>query len=127
MTEPKSTDLVFEVELPDAPEKVWRALTVTAFVDRWLMPVGAAAENDPARFGGTAPGLDKPVEVIVLDAEPFSRLRWRWQEAGSEAGIVTFTLARREDGGTSLSLLHERRITALLVPANGNTAMALAA
>ncbi len=122
-------ELAFEVELPGAPEQVWRALTIAAFVERWLLPQGAGGEPGTADFAGRAPGLDKPVKLTVLDAEPFRQLRWRWQEESADAGLVTFTLAPRADGGTSLSLLHERRVTAWLMPApaNGNTAMAFAA
>ena len=126
MTELTPSELLFEVELDDGPEKVWRALTIPAFVDRWLLPLDSAGDKG---FAGKAPALDKHVEVTVLDAEPFRQLRWRWQEEGADAGLVTFTLAPRADGGTSLRLLHERRVTAWLMPApaNGNTAMALAA
>jgi uncharacterized protein YndB with AHSA1/START domain len=122
-------ELLFEVDLPEAPEQVWRALTIPAFVERWLLPLGAANKNGNVAFAGTAPELDRPVEVMVLDAEPFHRLRWRWQEEDAEAGLVTITLLPRADGGTSLSLVHERRLTARLMPApaNANTAMALAA
>jgi uncharacterized protein YndB with AHSA1/START domain len=121
--------LLFEVDLPEAPEQVWRALTLPAFVERWLLPLGAANKNGKADFAGKAPGLERPVEVTVLDAEPFRRLRWRWQEENEEAGLVTITLLPGTDGGTSLSLVHERRLTARLTraPANANTAWALAA
>ena len=134
-TAPSQTEsLSFEFDLHHSPEQVWRALTIPAFVERWLLPHGVdgtdePGENEAADFAGQAPGLNRRVEVKVLDAEPFRQLRWRWQEGTSEPGLVTVTLLPRADGGTSLSLLHERRITAWLMPApaNANTAMALAA
>jgi uncharacterized protein YndB with AHSA1/START domain len=119
-------DLVFDFDLPAPPEKVWRALTIPALLDRWLLP---AEESDAGRFAGTPEPLGRHIEAEVLEAEPPRRLRWSWRERGERADVVTFTLLPNGDGGTALRLVHERRIVAMLLPkpANGNTAMRLAA
>ena len=110
MIEDASDELSFAVELDAPPEKVWRALTIPAFRERWLGP-GAG---------------DRPAEVI--EAEPPHRLSWNWREAGEPDGIVTFTLTPTESGGTALELVHARKAP-LPVPqaANGNAVMLRAA
>ena len=123
---PEAPRLSFEIALDASPEKVWRALTVPAYVERWLAIADADKGPAPA---GTAEASRPHVATEVLESEPPRWLRWSWREAGEPVGVVTFTLTPNADGGTSLSLVHERRITALLMPtpANGNATMALAA
>lgn len=101
--------LSFDYELEAPPEKVWRALTVPALRDHWLEPAPAG------------------VIAELVEAEPPSRLRWSWQEAGAPADLVTFTLSPNGAGGTLLRLVHERQAVQLPMPANGNRVLAMAA
>ncbi len=100
--------MAFEFDLKAAPEKVWRALTVPALVERWL----------PLK--GEAPGLGTKVETELVEADPPNRLSWRWREDGEEDDLVTFMLAPNGSGGTVLKLIHMRRAFVLPTPANGN-------
>ena len=63
----KQTPLEFECDLPDAPEKVWRALTVPELFAAWMMPNDIKPETG-SRFAFAGP--DAPIECEVLDAEP---------------------------------------------------------
>ncbi len=100
--------LAFECDLPDAPEKVWRALTVPELLAAWMMPNDIKPETG-SRFAFSGP--DKPIECEVLDAEPGRLLRYSWRERSDEANgldsIVTFTLARTVSGGTHLRIVHD--------------------
>jgi uncharacterized protein YndB with AHSA1/START domain len=106
--------MAFEFDLDAAPEKVWRALTVPALLERWLLPEG-----------GNAPGLDAQVETELLEADPPRSLSRRWREAGQDDDLVSVTLTPNEAGGTALKLVHMRRAFALPEPANGNSVMML--
>ncbi len=102
--------LAFECDLPDAPEKVWRALTVPELLAAWMMPNDIKPETG-SRFAFAGP--EKPIECEVLDAEPGRLLRYSWRERSGDAdrqeldSIVTFTLARTVSGGTHLRIVHD--------------------
>ena len=102
--------LAFECDLPDAPEKVWRALTVPELLAAWMMPNDIKPETG-SRFAFAGP--DAPIECEVLDAEPGRLLRYSWRErsdTGDADGldsVVTFTLARTVSGGTHLRIVHD--------------------
>lgn len=102
--------LAFECDLPDAPEKVWRALTVPELLAAWMMPNDIKPETGN-RFAFAGP--DAPIECEVLDAEPGRLLRYSWRErsdtgdANGLDSIVTFTLARTVSGGTHLRIVHD--------------------
>ncbi|ESX55286.1 ATPase [Mesorhizobium sp. LSHC422A00] len=115
MTDEKQTQtakdaLAFECDLPDAPEKVWRALTVPDLLAEWMMPNDINPETG-SRFAFAGP--EKPIECEVLDAEPGRLLRYSWRERSGDANreelesIVTFTLARTVSGGTHLRIVHD--------------------
>ena len=104
--------IAFEFDLAATPEKVWRALTVPALVERWLPLKGAAA-----------PGLGSTVKTELVEADEPNRLSWRWREDGEEDDLVTFMLAPNGSGGTVLRLIHMRRAFVLPAPANGNAVM----
>ncbi|RVB75267.1 MULTISPECIES: SRPBCC domain-containing protein [unclassified Mesorhizobium] len=115
-----ATDSIeFECELPDPPEKVWRALTVPDLLAAWMMPNDIKPEIG-SRFAFAKP--DAPIECEVLDAEPERLLRYSWRERpepGNAAdplaspldspmdSIVTFTLDRTVSGGTHLRIVHD--------------------
>jgi uncharacterized protein YndB with AHSA1/START domain len=105
--------LSFECDLPDPPEKVWRALTEPELLAAWMMPNDIKAEGG-SRFAFAGP--DAPIECEVLEAEPGKLLRYSWREwpGAKDAdqlpafdSIVTFTLARTASGGTHLRIVHD--------------------
>jgi uncharacterized protein YndB with AHSA1/START domain len=115
MSEPQTEAgrVTVECELDAAPEKVWRALSVPAYRDAWLLPDG-----DGERF-----------TAEVVEAVPPHRLRLSWRDGDAEGELVTFTLEATPDGGTWLRLVHDRVAAPMQVPipANANTAMLRAA
>jgi uncharacterized protein YndB with AHSA1/START domain len=99
--------LVFDVELDAPPQKVWRALSIAAFRDKWL-PKAALADAEPVR---SVPGEE--IGYRMRDDEPpFLH------------SIVTFQLKPNADGGTRLRIIHRladaRTRHALPKPANSN-------
>jgi uncharacterized protein YndB with AHSA1/START domain len=109
--------LAFECDLPDAPEKVWRALTVPELLAAWMMPNDIKPETG-SRFAFAGP--EAPIECEVLDAEPGRLLRYSWRErsdtgdANGLDSIVTFTLARTVSGGTHLRIVHDGFVQAAM-------------
>lgn len=89
---PKDT-VTTECDLPDAPEKVWRALTEPELLARWL-PDAVGRE--------------------VLAAEPHRLLRYRWRAAEDDRdSYVTFELTGTESGGTHLRVDHRPTATVI--------------
>jgi len=110
--------LVTECELPHAPEKVWRALTQPEIVAGWLLP-GDIATEPGRRFSFRADEHEASrVDCEVLDSVPERLLRYSWRDdLARREGLtstVTFELLPRDDGGTSLRVVHDgfRRIEA---------------
>jgi uncharacterized protein YndB with AHSA1/START domain len=109
VTETKS--IVIERVVAHAPEKVWRALTEPAIIERWLM------RNDFAPVPGhrfdfhatPVPGWSGVTHCEVLTVEPPHRLAYRWGDGTeSDSGlktVVTWTLTP-EDGGTRIRMKH---------------------
>ena len=101
--------IVVECDLPEAPAKVWRALTERELLSAWLMPNDLRPEVG-ARFRFYPENPDTPsIDCEVLRAEPEHTLQWRQSERGDpESGglcvesVVTVELTRRADGGTHL-------------------------
>jgi uncharacterized protein YndB with AHSA1/START domain len=93
LPEPDERAVVTECDLPQAPEKVWQALTVPKLLAAWL-PEAADSE--------------------ILAAEPNRLLRYRWPAGEKDrdaAGrpletVVTFELAGTSEGGTHLRVVH---------------------
>ena len=113
MSEPQieAERVTVECALDAAPEKVWRALSIPAYRDAWLLPDGNAE-----RFSAE-----------VVEAVPPHRLRLSWREGDAAGELVTFTLEATPDGGTWLRLVHDRVAIQVPIPANANTAMLRAA
>ena len=99
--------LVFETTLDAPPEKVWRALSIPEYLDRWVRPPSGA-------------------EISVVASEENRCLTYRWREAGQgavvgmEDSLVTFELTPTNDGGTWFRLTHAPM--AVPVAANSNLA-----
>jgi uncharacterized protein YndB with AHSA1/START domain len=90
LADQEQTDqLVFEYELDAPPQKVWRALSVAEFREKWL-PKAALADAEPVR---SVPG--KEIGYRMRDDEPpFLH------------SMVTFQLRPNADGGTRLRIIH---------------------
>jgi uncharacterized protein YndB with AHSA1/START domain len=99
---PDSSDsLVFECDLEEPPEKVWRALTEPELLEAWL------DRNESRETDST--------DYEILSAEPHRLLRYRWRDRDSGSGnngarevdsVVTVELAPGRAGGTHLRLTH---------------------
>jgi uncharacterized protein YndB with AHSA1/START domain len=107
--------IAFECELPEPPEKVWRALTVPELLAAWMMPNDIKPEIG-SRFAFAGP--DAPIDCEILEAEPGRLLRYSWRERPEPGdarnpldspldSIVTFTLDRTISGGTHLRIVHD--------------------
>lgn len=107
---PDSSDaLVFECDLEESPEKVWRALTEPALLEAWLTTDARPVSDSGIESGGgggpggkelqappTLPGTERnrndrestrvgSSEYEILTAEPHSLLRYRWRDR--EGGV----------------------------------------
>lgn len=101
--------LEFEYDLAEAPEKVWRALTVPELLAAWMMPNDIKPQAG-SRFAFTQ--ADAAIECEILEAQPERLLRYSWREQAGEMSepldsTVTFTLARTVSGGTHLRIVHD--------------------
>jgi uncharacterized protein YndB with AHSA1/START domain len=112
--------LTFDVDLPDPPEKVWRALTVPELREAWILPDGVEAKpgNPASSDAAGAP----TIECEVLEADPFRSLRLAWRETDTRSdsvvdSVVTFALARTVSGGTHLRIVHDGFVAAAARPA----------
>jgi uncharacterized protein YndB with AHSA1/START domain len=107
-TEPEkqAVGLVFEYELDAPPEKVWRAISIPGFRDKWL-PREDLADADPV---STAPGEE--IRYSIRDGEP------PFLES-----IVTFQVRPDADGGSILRVVHgltDARVVPRKAPAANN-------
>jgi uncharacterized protein YndB with AHSA1/START domain len=108
-------DIVVDEVLPHAPDVIWKALTTSELIERWLMPNNFVPTVGRGFTFRTRPmgNWDGVVQCEVLEVEPNRRLVYRWK-GGSErnAGyggtldsVVTWTLTPVA-GGTRLRLVH---------------------
>jgi uncharacterized protein YndB with AHSA1/START domain len=103
-------ELVFECELDAPPDKVWRAVTIPAFRERWL-PEADLADPEPVT---AVPGRE--VRYRLRDDEP------------PFESHVTFELLPNGAGGTHFRIVH--RLPAarpLPLAANSNTRLMMRA
>jgi uncharacterized protein YndB with AHSA1/START domain len=93
--------VITECDLPESPEKVWKALT------------------DPGLLAGWLP---EAVNCEILAAEPDRLLCYRWRAGEGDAdavgrpveSVVTFELTGTAAGGTHLRVDH--RVLAAVIP-----------
>jgi uncharacterized protein YndB with AHSA1/START domain len=99
----EETEIALEYELEAAPEKVWRALAVPAFRERWL-PEADLAEPDPI---ASIPGVE---------------VRYRMREEGAPfvESTVTFRIEPGVQGGTLFRVIHRIEGEARRSGANDN-------
>ena len=103
-----------EVFYPHPPEKVWRVITDSSALAKWLM------ENDfEPRVGckftfynRSLPGIDTNIRCEVIEIVRPQRLVYTWQDCMmSQPSIVSWTL-KEVEGGTKLRLEHRVKETA---------------
>ena len=85
----EEAEIALEYELDAAPEKVWRAIAVSAFRERWL-PQADLAEPEPI---ASVPGVE---------------VRYRMREGGAPfpESTVTFRIEPGLRGGTLFRVIH---------------------
>jgi uncharacterized protein YndB with AHSA1/START domain len=108
--------IMVEKVLPHTPEKIWRTLTRSEAIAKWLMPndfelvVGYRFTFQTRPMGD----WDGIVQCEVLQCDPPRLLRYSWQ-GGSDSNPaygsrlnseVTWTLTEVE-GGTHLKMVHD--------------------
>src|ERR1700754_3409630 len=98
--------IIVEKTLPHAPEKIWRTLTQSALIAKWLMPNDFEAMVGHRFTFTTKPvgDWDGVVHCEVLECDPPHLLRYSWK-GGSDANpkygsrldsVVTWTLTRAD-------------------------------
>jgi uncharacterized protein YndB with AHSA1/START domain len=85
----EEAEIALAYELDAAPEKVWRAIAVAAFRERWL-PQADLAEPEPI---ASIPGVE---------------VRYRMREEGApfQQSTVTFRIEPGTQGGTLFRVIH---------------------
>jgi uncharacterized protein YndB with AHSA1/START domain len=98
--------IVVDYDLPYPPEKVWRVLTESALISRWLMKNDFVAEVGHHFTFHTEPmpqhNFDGIVHCEVLAVDRLKRLRYSWR-GGNLDTTVTWTLTATP-GGTLVRL-----------------------
>ena len=105
-------DIVVENVLPHTPEVIWKTLTSSELISRWLMPndfqpvVGHRFTFKTRPIGD----WDGVVQCQVLEAEPNCRLVYSWTGGGGSMpaqldSVVTWTLEPAA-GGTRVKMVH---------------------
>jgi uncharacterized protein YndB with AHSA1/START domain len=113
---PDTHDIIVDEVFPHAPETIWRTLTTSALIGRWMMEAKGFEPVKGNRFSyQTTPAgeWDGTIHCEVLEAMPNERLAYAWRGGHeSNAGygsrldtVVTFILTRVENG-TRLRLVH---------------------
>ncbi|MBR0799534.1 SRPBCC domain-containing protein [Bradyrhizobium jicamae] len=108
--------ITVEKVLPYPAERIWRTLTTSGEIAKWLMPNDFTAEVGRRFTFRTAPmgDWDGVVHCEVLDCDPPRLLRYSWT-GGSDSNpaygsklhsMVTWTLTPVE-GGTHLRFVHD--------------------
>ena len=95
--------VVTECDLPEAPEKVWKALTAPELLAAWL---------------------PEAVDCEILAAEPDRLLCYRWRAGTADKdavgrpldSVVTFELTGTASGGTHLRVDHRVVAVAAVIP-----------
>ena len=115
-TDTPTRSIVIDFDLPQPPDRVWRALTQSDLMERWLMPNNFRPELGAQFQFHTQPvgGWDGTVECEVLALEPERRLAYSWRGGSEEIQgyghrldtTVTWTLAATPSGGTQVHLEH---------------------
>jgi uncharacterized protein YndB with AHSA1/START domain len=114
-------EIVVDEVFPHAPETIWKMLTSSDLIGRWMMvPNGfAPAKGQPFTFQTTPAGSwDGVIHCRVLEVTTNERLVYAWKgghDANTGYGspldtVVTWTLSRVPEG-TRLRLVHSGFVT----------------
>jgi uncharacterized protein YndB with AHSA1/START domain len=102
-------DISMEELFPVSVEHVWRALTDSQMINRWLMTTDDFEARVGARFtlrDAPRPGFRGFVECQVLELAPPLRMVWSWSSTdGAPPTRLVIELAPHGDG-TRLTLRH---------------------
>ena len=114
---PKTQDIVVDQVFSHAPETIWKALTTSELMGRWIQmaPTGFEPVNGKQFTLQTSPAgaWDGVIHCQVLEVIPNERLAYAWK-GGHESNVgygsrldtvVTFTLSRVAEG-TRVRLVH---------------------
>ena len=82
--------LIIEYELNASPQKVWRAISIPELRADWL-PDAGLSETEPS--------------AIIPQQQ--ASYRMRETEPPYLESVVTFQIAANDNGGTSLTIIHE--------------------
>ena len=111
------TELTVTRLLAAPPDRVWRAFTTAEELAAWFWPTAwDAVVTVDLRVGGRYRVASAPVGMAFggeyVAVEPTERLvqTWLWDGEHAET-LVTITLAPTADGGTDLTIVHERFAT----------------
>lgn len=113
----EQANVVVECAMERPPETVWRAITQPALVREWLgVEHRAEAEANAASWE-------------IVEAQPFARLRYRWDDPSSDPRVsfVTFELSPLDGGGTFFRLTHAATARAPVAANTNRASMLLAA
>jgi uncharacterized protein YndB with AHSA1/START domain len=107
------TKINLDIVVPDAPERVWQALTDRRSLADWLMPNNfAPVLGREFRF---TPDGGRPILCEVAEMVENVRLAYWWNDGESGApSMVTWTLTPT-DGGTRVCLEHRLVETTVIV------------
>lgn len=99
--------ITIEIVYPHPIEQVWRALTDSAILARWLMPNDFAPRVGHRFTFRTTPEhrWNGVVQCEVVAVEPPRRVAYTWQGGDLPRTLVTFTLEPSGEG-TRLRLVH---------------------
>ena len=113
----QTQDIVVEDVFLHSPETIWKTLTTSELIGRWLRmaPAGFEAVKGKRFTMQTTPAgaWDGVIHCEVLEAKPYERLVYTWQ-GGHDGNVgygsrldttVTWTLSRVE-AGTRLRVVH---------------------
>lgn len=94
------------VELPAAPDRVWRALTDPNELAKWF-PDEAVVDLRPGGRGSLTWHNHGSGELEVVEVDAPHRFVWRWQEPAGRSfeefsTTVEWTLTPNDQGGTTL-------------------------
>ncbi|MEP6478026.1 MAG: SRPBCC domain-containing protein, partial [Rhodoglobus sp.] len=111
------TELTITRTLAAPPERVWRAWTTPEEYAAWIWPEtwGTTCEIDLRiggrfRFASTVRELAVSGEYVAVEAPHRLVQTWKW-DGDDEETLVTVTFAPLPEGGTELTVLHERFAT----------------
>jgi uncharacterized protein YndB with AHSA1/START domain len=105
----ETQSIFLEYDLPHPPAKVWRALTESELVAKWIMANDLKPQVGHAftfRFGSEpTPMWDGIVHSEILESDPPKRLSYTWKSGPAPLDtVVTWTLTPTPSGGTKLAL-----------------------